>query len=224
MGEAECKPTRLGHIESQLYRTVKGILRLLADLHPMLADSGHERSRTIEGEEQRVAALEHAVARGIAQALSTTHGAAPMSLRDAHLQAGRGAALAGAGVGAEAAVAPLSVAQGVEVYLLGPLQIGHVARLLPQLHGQQIAVHDGAGLGPRVIAAEPVVIGKVFRHAILGIEAEARGGLVHQPALARNGCIAHQATQGRQRGMGLRLDSQQVDAEETLDEFVNHGA
>ena len=75
--------------------------------------------------------LEHTVTGCIGKSLGTSHGTTPVSLGCANLQIRCAATLPRTIIATETAIMTLSVAQSIKVYLLCPLEIGRITRLLP---------------------------------------------------------------------------------------------
>ena len=124
-------------------------------------------------------------------------------------------------VAAKPAVETLRMAKGIVINLLGHVQIRRVERMLPQLNGQHVRVDNGAGLGPRVEAIKPVIVLKVFGHAVLAIDVEAAGSLVDATPIARGVSITYQSAAGSERGMGLGADAGQIKRQELLEKGLD---
>ena len=113
---------------------------------------------------------------------------------------------------------PLCVADGIVVYQFGVFQIFGFERLLPQLHRQHVGVNDSARLCPRIETVKPVVVLVVLSHPLGHIQAEARFGLLHIPALASEGCIAEQSAASGERSVCLGFDTREIHLQEAVNE------
>ena len=124
-------------------------------------------------------------------------------------------------VAAESAVMALRGGDAVQINLVCVFQIGRIAGRGPELRGEQIGIDDRTGLGPCVVALEPVVVLVVFGHAVFLVQLPALFDAGNQRRVAGQGGVAEHAAQGRERGVGLGPDSRQVHSLEQRDQFVD---
>lgn len=126
-----------------------------------------------------------------------------------------------AGITAEAAVHTLCIAECVPVDPVCKREIFVPQRISIQFHRQEAGIHNRTWLRPGVGPAEPVDVGVIFRHTAGRIGSEK---LFRSFKIKWSACSAihpQDSPRGRERGVRLHLNAEQINRTERGDHLVH---